>query len=285
MSFSTRLRIEDRRLQCDVLSRRYRPDPLRRYRLRVGDKVRNIGEPTARDCRVLDAWRAVADPELEARLLPHVWGYRVGRDRFGAVETLGVALPERYTLVRCDVADMFDSLDHGVLASAVAWAWPAAPSRGASLPWQGALPWRCAVPWEAPMPWSAPTRHTGADALCAWLIETWLRAWQRGVGVPTGTSMSPALSNAYFGATVDGWIESELRRGRLCAAVRYADDFALVARGDGREALTGIEGALAAARLRLNPSKTRLHGVEGPWPATILGVEVAPRAGRLVALQ
>ncbi|MES2644191.1 MAG: reverse transcriptase domain-containing protein [Myxococcota bacterium] len=178
------------------------------------------------------------------------------------------------------------------------WSPGGAPRGG--LPWGallGGVPWRAraweALPWGGPpwasVPWGTsavrpitPAQGAGvADELCSWLVGRWLRAWQSGVGVPTGTSVSPALSNAYFGASVDPWIVSELRRGRIAAAVRYADDFALLVPGDGVQALAGIEQVLAGVGLRLNHSKTRMHRADGPWPATVLGVDLAPSGGRL----
>jgi hypothetical protein len=230
----------------------YRPLPLLRFTLRSGEKLREIGIPAVEDQILMLAWRQLAEPVLERKLRPHVWGFRAGRDRFGAVDTLCRArLPARFVLVRCDVKSMFESLDHRCLGQAIQWAWP------------GDL-------------WGLTP-----EPLLNSLVWGWLKGWQRGIGVPMGASMSPVLSNAYMGYAVDGLL---LRLGGVVELVRYADDFAILA--EDERVLGELERMLRRARLELNPKKTRIHRgeVRGDWPAWVLGIPLIVERGRLRVL-
>jgi hypothetical protein len=196
--------------------------------------------PSIEDQVVVAAWRLLAEPRLERLLAGHVWGFRRGRGTRGAVAALAHAGAQG-ALVRSDIRRMFESLDQRYLRAAMERAWP-----GAGL------------------------GHR--------LVERGLGAWSPGQGVPTGVAWSPALSNAYLALGVDRALADALRSGRLAAAIRYADDFALVAPGNGRDALRLLRRSVGSARLRLHPGKTRVHRFDRPedWPARLLGVDFTP---------
>ena len=285
---------EVEQLRQELLQHRYRPRPLLCYlqhkqRPDGSIKVREIGIPALRDQVLMAALRLVMEPELERRLHPIVWGFRPGRDRFAAVATLG-QIRTWQTLVRCDVRDMFPSLDHGALRRSVAQLWP--------------------------------------DPVIREVLESWLQVWTRGCGIPMGTSISPLLSNACLHLGVDRWLAAQVQgptprstlfprqdprsgygpgglrplipRGvdprqaiapawgiaetPLRAAVRYADDFALLCADNGRSTLVGLERALGECGLALAPPKTSLHRRSCPedWPAWVLGIPLAPRASGLL---
>lgn len=261
-------------LRQAVLDGGWRPQRLLKRTVRGGTRAREVGIPTLDDQVVLAALHLLLDPPLDGQLRAHVWGFRQGRSRQEAVGTL-CGRAGGTALVRADVRRMFESLDHAFLRSAMAACWP--------------------------------------DPFARQVVDRVLAAWQPGVGVPTGASVSPSLSNAYLHVGVDAWIAgsgilaapaaSPVRwadaaaqllglgwtgAGRFVSAVRYADDFALLVRGDGREALAGLGRALAASGLTLHPDKSRIHILDRPdhWPARVLGIDLAPRrtpAGKVLA--
>lgn len=272
-------------LRGSVLAGRWHPRPLIR-RIIGGERPREVGIPTLDDQVVSGALRMLLDPALDPRLHEHVWGFRPGRDRHGAIRAL-CSVTSTGALVRADVRRMFESLEHGRLRAAIRTCWP--------------------------------------DPLALALVERMLASWQAGVGVPTGVSISPVLSNAYFHVGLDGWLaagptgapQGSVRAGRwadvgrglvvreafgglfggalggprgrapprsapFTAAMRYADDFALLGPGDGRATLAALESAVGRCALSLHPDKTCVHRVErrSDWPVTVLGYELVPRRVR-----
>ena len=189
----------------------------------------------------------LAELRIDPALAEHVHGFRRGRSVHSAVRCLaGVRLPPGGALVRADIRQMFPSLDHRTLFAA------AAPLLGTD---------------------PLGVRLTG-------LLRQWLAAWSPGRGLPMGISVSPMVSNAYLAATVDPWIIAEKANGRLLAAVRYADDFALVTR-EPQATLEGLRATLSDAKLVLNETKTRVITPAGPWPEPVLGVALDYAGGAL----
>ncbi len=260
-------------LRCRVLDGTYQPYGLLHLQLRRDGKVREIAVPTLADQLVAGALLLLMEPALERVLAPHVWGFRPGRSREQAVATLcGRGWPGDWTLVRADIRGMFPEIDHRTLLAAVQRHWP--------------------------------------DPLALATVGRMMGRWMPGVGLPQGVCLSPLLANTCMVEQVDGLIcrlsadghdraifpgmrvdlrmiltapaaahASPAADRTLHAAIRYADDFALVASGDGRWVLPELERALAAIRMRLNPDKTRLHDPRRPaeWPATVLGLPVRPQ--------
>ncbi len=228
---------------------RYRPDPLRRFVVSRGGRPREIGVPDVADQVLLSAWRLAFGRRIEERLADHVWGFRRGRDRFGAVRRL-TRVDGARSLVRTDIRRMFESLDHQRLLGF--------------------------------------TRAVVGEGIPLTLLRTWLAAWTPGVGVPTGISISPMLSNLYLAGTMDRSIVGLLASGTAAAAIRYADDFALLV-DDGAAVVDRLARSAASAGLELHPGKTRIHDLActADWPAVVLGVALrsvpAGRGFRLVA--
>lgn len=223
-----------------VAARAYRPAALRRVVIRRGGRERGLGIATVADQAVMAAWRLWAEPRVEAARSAHVWGFRRGRSRDGAVGALVAGGPG--DLVRTDIRRMFERLPHAELRVGVDRA--------------------CGGP------------------LSAWLVERWLQAWSPGVGVPTGVSVAPALADLVMGNRVDPCLVALRGARRLWAAVRWADDLALLVRGDAQGVLGEIAEAVRATGLELHPDKTRIHrwGCAGDWPARVLGVDLRPGA-------
>jgi hypothetical protein len=74
-------------------------------------------------------------------------------------------------------------------------------------------------------------------------------------GTPQGGCISPLLSNVYLHAFDKWWRLHGVRGTKL---IRYADDFVILCRRGGREALARARGFLSRLRLTLNEAKTRV---------------------------
>ena len=223
--------------------------PLRPGLAEANGKTRVIWRARPPDVVLMAVWRGLAEDRLERALSPHVHGFRRGHSCWRAVATLTrVPFTPQSALVHADVRAMFPSLRHDVLLQSAVEVW-------------------------------------GDDALGRRLVgqvRRWLDAWGQGVGVPTGVSVSPMLSNAYFATGVDRWMAARLSSGFLSAGVRYADDFAFVTE-QPHEALADLSAALSGCGLALNDKKTTIVGLAGPWPVRLLGVPVRESGGRLRA--
>jgi RNA-directed DNA polymerase len=249
------------RLADDLFQRRYHPMQPRWIDVPKPNKpgqTRRLGILTVRDRVVHAALKQVLEPVLEAVFLPASFGFRPGRSVPGAlaaaVDLLDAsernALPFSHA-VQLDVADCFDTIEHGLLLRELA-------------------------------------RHVADPDLTA-LLEQILQAggnrsgalwWQRTVGLVQGSSLSPLLCNLYLhpldlalhdlaGATQNG-----------VRALRYADDLLLLAR-DQRTA----ERALALTRQVLGRLQQRLRQPAGsPRPVLDgidwLGLRLGPRNPR-----
>ena len=227
------LEVESLRISGWDLS--WAPRPLRFGTLTTGGKngqpgkTRVIGHAGRGDEVLMAVWRGLAGPILERQLPDHVHGFRRGRGTKSAIAALTRGgFPPGAALVRADVKSMFPSLKHGWLTRAIRLAWGPEPASG-----QAEVDLRLRL---------------------AGLAERWVTSWGQ-VGVPTGTSISPMLSNAYFASGVDRWLDGALASGRLAAGVRYADDFGLVTT-DPVGVLGELRASCAACGLQLNDTKT-----------------------------
>lgn len=271
------------RLRLETLSGGYTPSPLRRFLLKKGEKEREIGVPGLVDQVVMAALRMLIEPVLEARLHRHVWGFRRGHDRFAAVATLGEVTVQRGVLLRADVANMFPSLDHGYLQAAVRQVWP--ETLVVELVQRWLRVWQPGVG----VPMGTSISPVLSNAYLHVGLDRWLAAGSGAVQAPAPTV--PWRPDRRWPQKVDGrtlvgrgtgagWGAPPKQRGeRVLRVVRYADDFAMLIEGDGRESLAALERVLAEGRLRLNPTKTgifRVGGVEG-WPVVVLGIPVDAR--------
>lgn len=212
------------RVSDALRSRTYEPQPLLRLtiRERIG-KERRLGVPTVRDRVVQRAFLSVLGGRLRAASTDASFAYRRGRSWLDALRRAEECRDAGLRWVyRADIEAFFETIDHRLLAGRVA---------------------RLCRDDEAErivMDWATAPVVTPDG------IE-WPAA-----GVPQGAPISPALANHFlspFDEAVDG------RRGRL---VRFADDLAVFcADVDTAEcARADVESALAALRLRPNPSKS-----------------------------
>jgi RNA-directed DNA polymerase len=218
------------------LCRNDRASPLRRTwipKRGSATKKRPLGIPTQHDRAQQTLVRQALEPEWEAKLSPHTYGFRPGRSCWDAIAVIFHAIRFRpqYAL-KLDIAKCFDRIDHGAL---VAKTQVSAPIRRQLRAWlkAGILEENQILPTEA--------------------------------GTPQGGSISPLLALIALHG-MDEAINRIYPKARLIA---YADD-AVVLHED-RKVLEHVQQLLqtwlAQIRLSLNEAKSRLsHTLEGNEP-------------------
>lgn len=216
-------------LAGDVLAGRYQPGAPRKILIRTereDETPRLLCVPSREDRALQTAVLRQIAPALDLFFEESSLAYRRGLGRQRAAERLRQAYRDGFRwAVRSDIHRFFDSIDHARLRDRL----------------------------EAYL----------ADGPLVALIMRWVEggAIQQGRGIPTGSPLSPLLSNLFL----DQFDEQMEREGSRL--VRYADDFLILVR-DPRDASRMLDSAQAAARhlmLHLNDDKTEVIDLGKPF--------------------
>jgi RNA-directed DNA polymerase len=179
----------------------------------------------------------VLEPIFEADFTDAMYGYRRQRSAQQAVTTVHQALQAGYTdVVEADLSRYFDTIPHPDLLKSVA----RRVSDGAML--------HLLRLWL-----KAPVEERGEDGQCR------SRGGRHhGMGTPQGGAISPLLANVYMHRFLRTWRDRGMDRHLRAKVVSYADDFVILCQGTAAEALAYTRRWMAALKLTLNETKTRV---------------------------
>jgi len=211
----------------------YRPQPVLRCYIEKPGKPekRPLGIPVIFDRVCQMACKLVIEPIFEANFLDCSHGFRPGRSAHGAIRIIDrtITFKGKHIVVDADITGFFDNIRQDILIKLV--------------------------------------KRRISDPRALRLIRMWLEAGVMeegkyietdGLGTPQGAVISPLLSNIYL-HSFDKMFQLSGIPGTL---VRYADDFVILLRRNGKKVVRQVEKMLGRLGLKLHPEKTRVVRAE-----------------------